>query len=531
MANGIFVSRDLRLSNTYSELTRNLYGAEVRQLEFSRDPSGSSSAINEWVRTKTRGKIRDIVSSETINEAPMVLASALYFKAKWVNMFVVPNTKPRPFYLNGRQQPPIDVETMATSGCFPYYDAAEIDAKIVGLPYEEGKSTMYILMPNESDRQKLRTLIQGAGRFSLQQFNRMIDNMEVKSGTIVMPKMKIENTVELKDVLLHLNVRTIFDPITSNLTGITRDDNRLEGPTRRQPSLNIEPSRAPAFKPQNAFVFPTDVPQIQPISTTPKTYQMIQIDLNPDACNLINSCTFTNQGCECDLSSPVSLNQQGCHPKPLLLTSQCRSDNLIITVEGLKLCIAESYAVSRNASFTKCREPGCYYISERCFCCNTAVNPGTADAPRVEVSPSVTQQTVQQNEESTIPSFDVANRFDNATNSSGPRTCRFVRRCNLNQCRIYQICSLINLQVVRFGRYKRQLNSRQNPNLFAGQIVHKVSLDVNERGTEGGAVTTVVIDRISSAFSMRMDAPFLIYIRNDVTRLPLFYGPVYDPRT
>lgn len=69
----------------------------------------------------------------------------------------------------------------------------------------------------------------------------------------------------------------------------------------------------------------------------------------------------------------------------------------------------------------------------------------------------------------------------------------------------------------------------QNPRLFANEIVHKVDLTVNERGTEGGAATSISLNRSGTDVVFRTDTPFMIVIRHDTTKLVLFYGTIYDP--
>ncbi|KAL9705733.1 hypothetical protein quinque_009251 [Culex quinquefasciatus] len=294
VANGVFVDRNFLLGARYEQLTRCLYQGKAQRLPFSTDPRSTAQQINSWARESTNGKIREIVTPEQVQNSPMVLASALYFKGKWETMFVEPDTRPRPFYVNGRNQPPVNVTAMATSGCFPYIDVKDWDAKIVGLPYQQGLSTMYL----------------------------------------------------------------------------------------------------GSFNNQNNFqqLAPPPAPQVP----APPSYDQ---NLPPQA---IVSC----------------FEQQEC-----------------------------------------------FYL----------------------------------------------------------QGCRIIRKCYQNTNKVAQ--PLMNLS----GRNRSKRQTNQRP-LFVGDIVHKVSLDIDESGTEGGAVTAVVIDRISSSFTLRLDGPFLIYLRHDATKLPLFYGPVYDPR-
>ncbi|XP_055549472.1 serine protease inhibitor 28Dc-like isoform X1 [Wyeomyia smithii] len=555
VANGVFVNQDLPISSSYAMLARTLYGAEIQQLEFGRNPTKTASIINQWVREKTRNKIQEIVSSNQVNDIPMVLASALYFKAKWETMFIEPDTKPRPFYINGKNAPPVDAVGMATSGCFPYYDAEEIDAKVVGLPYQEGKSTMYILMPNNSSRTKLASLIQGG--FRLQQFNQMIDKMQVKTGTIAMPKMKLESTIGLKEVLIGLGVRTIFDPQTSNLTGLTRNTQGFEEPGRRRPSTT---SKKPEIDPVTSTAQGFGSPDRRRPSTTPKQPEIessttvpapivfppqVRLTVTLKECNSFNNCKLNRSTCFCDLRTRGPEDARGCHIKPLYVASQCPTGTYKKPIYNAEMCMAESYNILSEPRHERCSQNGCHFISNVCYCCKYKPSPTPTDIPKLQQPQQFKPENNQQFRapEPTVQPFEVSQRLNSANQNSpqnNPRLdtsqCQTIQECrNQYDCYFVTRCPVINDLYAQNQRqetrYKRQSGNNERPSMYVGQIIHKVSLDINEEGTEGGAVSTVVIDRISSSFTIRIDGPYIIYLRNDVTKLPLFYGPVYDPRS
>lgn len=68
-----------------------------------------------------------------------------------------------------------------------------------------------------------------------------------------------------------------------------------------------------------------------------------------------------------------------------------------------------------------------------------------------------------------------------------------------------------------------------NPHLFADEVLHKVDLEINERGTEGGAATAITLNRSGTSVVLRVDTPFMFLIRHDPTHVPLFYGVVFEP--
>lgn len=75
-------------------------------------------------------------------------------------------------------------------------------------------------------------------------------------------------------------------------------------------------------------------------------------------------------------------------------------------------------------------------------------------------------------------------------------------------------------------RHRKDL---RNPQLFAEEVIHKVDLTVNEKGTEGGAATAITLNRSGTNVVLRVETPFMFIIRHDPTHIPLFYGVVFEP--
>lgn len=76
----------------------------------------------------------------------------------------------------------------------------------------------------------------------------------------------------------------------------------------------------------------------------------------------------------------------------------------------------------------------------------------------------------------------------------------------------------------------RNRKDLKNPHLFADEVIHKVDLTINEKGTEGGAATAVTLNRTGPQVLMRVEAPFMFLIRHDPTRVAIFYGVVFEPQ-
>ncbi|XP_073825648.1 serpin 28Dc [Musca autumnalis] len=87
----------------------------------------------------------------------------------------------------------------------------------------------------------------------------------------------------------------------------------------------------------------------------------------------------------------------------------------------------------------------------------------------------------------------------------------------------------LNLQALSNLESARFYNNGYQSDLFVNEIIHKVDFAVDEQGTEAAAATVAYLYRSGTDVVFRGDTPFLILIRNDHTKLPLFFGVINKP--
>lgn len=218
VANGIFYHQNLPLKQQYAKLAIALYNANLQPIDPYNSPA-ATAMINEWISKATAGKIRNMLDSSAINPGTsVVVANALYFKAKWKTQFEPLVTRDAAFFPDGYDAPSFRVKMMSTSGCLPFYKARE--ATIIGLPYRDDSATMYLIQPENSSVAAIRRL---QGSLTGKMLDTWIGQMKLQSTSVRMPKMHLTNSIDLLQTFQKLGFNSILSPAKSNLTGMVAD--------------------------------------------------------------------------------------------------------------------------------------------------------------------------------------------------------------------------------------------------------------------------------------------------------------------
>jgi serpin B len=210
-ANAIWYRQGAPVKPEFIACNQQFFGATVDGLNFQ-DPH-SVDIINAWASDKTHGRISRIADGMIDPKyTQLFLANAVYFKGKWSEPFEAKVTTDRPFYLRigGQKKVPMMTQTKT----FTYRHGTGYQA--VRLPYEGENLAMYVFLPDtNSSPEKLLGIMNGD---SWQKVTK--PGFSEKEGTVVLPKFKLESSVELKQPLQALGMKTAFDPLGADFSGI-----------------------------------------------------------------------------------------------------------------------------------------------------------------------------------------------------------------------------------------------------------------------------------------------------------------------
>nr|XP_034824065.1 antichymotrypsin-2-like isoform X4 [Maniola hyperantus] len=189
-----------------------VFDAGLEKVNFG-DAAAAANLINQWVESKTNKKIKDLITSDCLNEdTRLVLVNALYFKGTWSKQFDPNNTSDQPFYINA--QTTVDVPMMYREGDYWYGESQELGVQLLRITYVGDEASMLIVLPNEISGLDA-VLAKLADGFDLMA---EVDKMHETKVQVSIPKFKIESEIDLGELLPKLGIKTIFDKGNSGLT-------------------------------------------------------------------------------------------------------------------------------------------------------------------------------------------------------------------------------------------------------------------------------------------------------------------------
>jgi serpin B len=210
-ANSIWYQGGRPVNPDFLALNRQFFGSTVEPIDFA-DPH-AVDVINAWAREKTQGRISHVADGMIDPKtARMFLANAVYFKGKWSDPFQPEDTKNRTFHLRGGSQK--EIPMMTQSKTFTYRHGTGYQA--VRLPYEGEDLAMYVFLPEtNSSPEHLLGILNG------DRWQRVTKpGFSEKEGTLVLPKFKLEYSVELAPPLRSLGMKMAFDMQQADFSGI-----------------------------------------------------------------------------------------------------------------------------------------------------------------------------------------------------------------------------------------------------------------------------------------------------------------------
>ena len=198
LGNALFLGVHAQVNSALQSQLRSLYDAELSAVDFS--SLGTVATINEWVSTKTNGKIHEVVSQLSPVSA-LVAVNAVYFKSRWLKPFLAEFTRDRPFRTASGTIKPVPM--MVQGGRYSYYEDKTVQVAL--LPYLGDVSMCVVLPAADSDLTKLRHNLNSG------LWESWIAGARSMQGTIQLPRFRVDYGSEMSHALSALGMERAFD--------------------------------------------------------------------------------------------------------------------------------------------------------------------------------------------------------------------------------------------------------------------------------------------------------------------------------
>ena len=188
----------IELLNSYINIGKK-YDSYIAKLEGVKQ-------VNDWCRKHTNGKITKLIDSLS-PDIQIVLLNAIYFYSDWENQFEEVYTRKKNFKNADESISQVDMMYQRLE-YIKYYEDETI--QMIELPYKDNNNlSMIIILPRED---KYSSSYDYLNKENID-FTKLVNNLSiVKKVVFHFLRFEFEYSIELNDILQHINMVSAFTP-------------------------------------------------------------------------------------------------------------------------------------------------------------------------------------------------------------------------------------------------------------------------------------------------------------------------------
>nr|XP_028584321.1 serpin I2 [Podarcis muralis] len=216
LANALYLQEGFMVKEQYLHSNKEFFQTAVKLVNFQ-DTKASAEAISTWVENKTDGKIRNLVASGDLGPLTrLLLVNALFFKGDWKQTFKAEDTSWMPFTKSDGSVTEIPMMHLQLKAKLGHFSDHNVSYQVLELPYKGEEFSFVLILPAEDvPIEEVEKLI--TAQLMKSWFAEMEEDEDIE---ISLPRFKIEQMVDLKEIIQPLNVTEIFNN-GCDLSGIT----------------------------------------------------------------------------------------------------------------------------------------------------------------------------------------------------------------------------------------------------------------------------------------------------------------------
>lgn len=217
VGNALILSQDLQLLPEFASVTETSYNSKVLYANF-RDKKAATQLINNYVKEKTQGKIKNLVNDLSPN-VRMVLVNYIFFQGLWKKPFPFSGVSTRDFHVD--ENTVVKVPMMLQDEEEHWFlEDRRVPCTVLRMDYR-GDAVAFFILPN---RGKMNEVEQVLSPGMLIRWNRLLRNrFFYRKLTLQVPKFSISNSYALDEILPDLGFQDLFT-LHADFSNITKEE-------------------------------------------------------------------------------------------------------------------------------------------------------------------------------------------------------------------------------------------------------------------------------------------------------------------
>uniref|UniRef100_A0A803TZF0 Serpin domain-containing protein n=1 Tax=Anolis carolinensis TaxID=28377 RepID=A0A803TZF0_ANOCA len=213
IGNAMFMNETLKILPKFLEDIKSLYAAEGFSSNFS-NSTAAEKQINEYVQTKTHGKIAQAVENLDALTA-MILINYIFFKAHWEKPFDPYNTREADFFPDANTT--VKVFMMYRQDFFNFLYDHNLSCWVVEVPYK-GDASAFFILPDQGKMKQVESAL------SSETLAKWQTSLTLREIHLFIPKLSLSTSYNVKDLLQKMGITDVFNE-NADLSGITGKPN------------------------------------------------------------------------------------------------------------------------------------------------------------------------------------------------------------------------------------------------------------------------------------------------------------------
>ncbi|XP_043926671.1 serpin I2 [Protopterus annectens] len=205
LVNALYVQDGFTIKERYLQRNKYYFSSDIRAVNFQ-DSASAARIINTWVESTTKGKIRNLFSSDEFNPlSRLVLVSAIYFKGKWKHKFTMETTELMTFTKTDGSATEIPMMSHHLKAHIGHFSNEDVSYQVLELPYEGHEISMFFVLPDQvMDIHKVEKVLTAS------QIKEWLSSLTEHDVRLRIPRFKIEEKLDLKETLKAFRITELF---------------------------------------------------------------------------------------------------------------------------------------------------------------------------------------------------------------------------------------------------------------------------------------------------------------------------------